>query len=176
MIEALKSAGITNSDASPRVANTAGEGGPSRLSYVDGYVTVSAAAAAGSTYCLVRLPSFAKVKRVLFESEAQGAGKFHLGAYYASAGPDQPHNAANAGAVIDADFFASLIDCASAVAVTDVTNESGTNTLALRVKPLWEALGLSADPGGKIDIVATVNTTDVTTGTGKLGVAVEYVE
>jgi hypothetical protein len=39
---------------------------------------------------------------------------------------------------------------------------------------LWEVLGLTADPHRMYDVCATVATTDVTTGTGALGVRVQY--
>ena len=175
--EALKSTSITNLDATPVTRNTTGEGGPGFLRSVSGHVTISASMAAGSTYRLVRLPSNAKVKQVLFESEAQGAGKFNLSAYYSDSTVDgtQP---AKQGVIVPTtgdQFWASDIDCASAVALQDKTNESGNYTLALRNKALWDALGLTSDPGGFIDVVAVVHTTDVTTGTGKLGVTVNYV-
>ncbi len=176
--EALKSTSITNLDATPRVANTVGEGAPGNLRCANGHVTVSASMAAGSTYRLVRIPTTAKVKQVLFESEAQAAGKFNLSVYYSDSTTDgtQP---ANQGVIVPTtgdQFFASDIDAASLVVLVDKTNESTNYTLAKRNLPLWSALGLSSDPGGFFDIVAVVHTTDVTTGTGKLGVMVYYVE
>jgi hypothetical protein len=42
-------------------------------------------------------------------------------------------------------------------------------------KHLWDALGLTSDPGGFFDIVAVVHTTAITTGTGKIYLACEYV-
>jgi hypothetical protein len=176
--EALKSTPITNLDTVPVVANTTGEGGPGHLRSVNGYVTVSASMAAGSTYRLVRVPSAAKVKQVLFESEAQGAGAFNLSVYYSDSTVDgtQPVNQGVIVPTTGDQFFASDIDCSAAVVQQDKTNESGNYTLALRNKPLWSALGLTSDPGGFFDIVAVVHTTAVTTGTGKLGVCVNYVE
>lgn len=164
----LKSASITNADASPVVLNTGGAGAPEPMFTVDDYKTVPAALSITSRIRLVRLPTTCKVKSVIFESEAQGAGKFDLGLYYTV-------GSANAGAVVDADFFASAIDCASLVTPTEVVNESTQYSLNERVLPLWQAAGLSADPGGHFDVVATVVTTDVTTGTGKLGVRVGFV-
>lgn len=174
-VENLKTTALTNADATPRVASAKGEGAPGRVHHLDGYQTASASASVGSTYALARLPTTAKVKRVLFESGAQTAGAFSIGVYYASAGPDEPGDSSLAGTAIDADLFASVVNCASAVAITDVTNESGTYSPDKRDLPLWQAAGLSADPGGKIDIVATVDTTAVTTGTGKLMVQVEFI-
>lgn len=175
--EALKSTAITNLDASPIVANTAGHGAPSTLKQVDGYVTISASMAAGSTYRLVRLPTKAILKHLFFESGAQGAGKFNLSAYYSDSTTDGT-TVANQGVIVPTtgdQFWASDIDCASAVASADKVNESGNNTLALRQKQLWDALGLTSDPGGFIDVVAVVHTTDVTTGTGLLGVSALFV-
>lgn len=177
--EALKAAALTALDAAttPYIVAppTAGEGAKARLNHVDGYQTVSASMAAGSTYALARIPSTALVKRVTFASEAQGAGKFNVGLSYSTSTHDGT-KAANQGAVIDADFFATDIDCASAVAEKDITNESGTYSPDKRGQPIWKAAGLTSDPGGMFDIVATVHTTDVTTGTGKLYLAAEYVE
>lgn len=173
-VDHVKSTPITNLDASPVVPNTAGEGAAAELMEIFGYATAVASSTADATYQLVRVPSNCKVKQILFESAAQGAGKFDLGAYYATDGQGGHAAALLAAAAIDQDFFATAIDCASAVTVTDVTNESGTYTLDKRNQPLWQALGLTSDPGGSIDIVATVKTTDVTTGTGKFGISVRY--
>ncbi len=43
-------------------------------------------------------------------------------------------------------------------------------------QPLWQWAGASADPKCMYDIAAVVTTTDVTTGTGALGVKVQYVQ
>lgn len=175
--EALKSTPITNLDASPIVTNTAGIGAPGSLKVDSAFVTVSASMAAGSTYRLVRVPSNAIIKKIDFESEAQGAGKFNLSVYYSDSTKDGT-SPANTGVIVATtgdQFFASDIDCASAVVATDKTNESGNYTLNLRNKHLWDALALTSDPGGFLDIVAVVHTTDVTTGTGRLGITVYYV-
>jgi hypothetical protein len=175
--EALKSTAITNLDASPIVANTAGHGAPAWLKSVDGYLTVSASMAAGSTYRLVRIPTKAIVKHLFFESQAQGAGAFNLSVYYSDSTTDGTA-VANQGLIVPTtgdQFFASDINCASAVASADYVNESGNYTPDLRQKQLWDALGLTSDPGGYFDIVAVVHTTDVTTGTGKIYVDCQFV-
>ncbi len=174
-VDHVKSAGITNLDAVPVVPLTTGEGAPGVLRQVDGYVTAVASSSADATYQLVRLPSNAKIKEITFESEAQGAGKFDLGVYYATNGTKGKPTALLAANAIDQAFFGTVIDAASAVVRTDVLNESGAFTLDKRQMPLWQLLGLSSDPGGEFDIVATVKTTAVTTGTGKFGVSVRYV-
>lgn len=173
--EALKSTLITNLDASPVTIGTRGARAPGKLNEIGDYVTVSAAMAAGSTYKLVRIPSNCKVKSLIFESQAQGAGKFNVGLYYSDSTNDGTKQSL-AGTALDDDFFATDIDCASAVTPTEIVNESTTYSLDKRNQPIWQAAGLSADPGGFFDIVATVHTTDVTTGTGKLGVSCRFVE
>lgn len=175
--EALKSLLITHLDATPATSDTVGEGAAGTLRSIGAYLTVSASMAAGSTYQLVRLPTNAKVKNVWFESEAQGAGKFNLSVYYSDSTIDGTQ-VSKQGIIVPTtgdQFFASDIDCASAVAKTNVTNESGNYTVGLRNKALWDALALTSDPGGFFDIVAVVHTTAVTTGTGKIYCEVEYV-
>jgi len=176
-VDHVKAAGITNMDATPVVQLTSGhEGASGNEKVVRGYATAVASSSADATYQLVRVPANAKITEVWFDSEAQTAGKFDIGVYKATDGSIAgAATSLLAAAAVDQDFFASVIDCASAVALTNITNESGTNTWAKRIQPLWEALGVSADPIGNYDIVATVKTTAVTTGTGKFGVLVKYV-
>lgn len=174
--EALKSTAITNWDAVPVVNNQAGKGGVARVFSVSESMLVSASANAGSTYRMVRLPSTAKVKHLWFESEAMGAGKFNLSAYYSDSVNDGTA-VANQGLIVPTtgdQFFASDVDCASAVALADLINESGNNPPQNRNKELWDALGIATDPKGFIDIVAVVHTTAVTTGAKRIGVQCDY--
>lgn len=152
----------------------AGQGAAGRLVVDEGYVVVDAFASVDSTYQLVRVPTNAVIKQLWFESEAQIAGKFEIGVYYSSDGQiGKPLTILEAAAIVD-DFFASDIDCASAVARIDKTNANSKYTLDLRNQPLWQALGVASDPGGTFDIALTVHTTAVTTGTGKAGIQVAY--
>lgn len=171
-VSALKSAPITNLDSTPVVPNTTGEGGPGHLRYTDGFVTAVAADSIGSTYRLARVPSNAKVKSVWLESEAQAVGAGNVGVYYSDAAFDGTP-AANSGLVVSASLFGAAVSLAAASSA-DVTNQSGNYTLDKRTQPLWQAAGLTADPGGFLDVVVTLSTA-ITTGTGKLGARVEYV-
>jgi hypothetical protein len=162
----LKSAAITNLDAGPVVRATAGEGTGGMLRCVDGFVTTVTADAAGSTYQMVRVPSNAKIKQLWFEAAAMSAGKFNLSVYYSSSTTDGTQPALQ-GIIVPTtgdQFFASDIDATSAIIMTDKTDENATYTVDLRTKPLWQALGLTTDPGGFFDIVAVCHTTAVTTG------------
>jgi hypothetical protein len=176
-VDHVKSTGITNSDASPAVANTAGEiGGMAPLKVVtSGSVVALASSSTDATYQFCRVPSNAKIVDIFFESAAQAAGTMDIGAYYATDGLGGKPTALLAAAAIDQDFFATLLALTGAFARTSIINESGTNTPAKRVQPLWQALGLTTDPGGEIDICGTV-VTAITTGTGSMGMTVLYTD
>lgn len=165
----LKSTAITNREATPRVLNSPGQGAPGILRAVQGYLaSVTAALSITSVVRLCEIDAHAVVQSVTFASAAQAAGKFDIGIYRTNA---------DGGAVVSAAFFASAVDCASAVVLTDETNESGTNTITKQNQPLWQAAGVTTEPtaGTMYDVCATVVTTDVTTGTGSIGVKVFYV-
>jgi hypothetical protein len=175
---ALKSVPITNLDATPVIPNTTGLGAPGYVRSVYGYATPLAADAAGSTYQLCRIPSNAKVQAVIFESQAQGAGKISLSVYYSTSTVDGT-TVNHQGLVVPttgATFFASQIDCSGAVGPTNEINQSGNNPPSKRNKELWDALGLAADPGGFFDIVGVVDTTAITTGTGQIGLKVDFID
>lgn len=175
-VDHVKSTFITNLDATPVVPNTAGEGASAYLKHAEGSAVAVAASSVDATYQLLRLASTCKLKSLQFESAAQGAGKFDIGAYYATDGVIGKPAALLAANAISQAFFAAAVDCASAVARTDVLNSAGNYTIDKRTQPLWQALGLSSDPGGNIDIVATVKTTAVTTGTGRFGLSASYTD
>ncbi len=178
-IEALKTTSITNLDATPMVANTAGEGAGQALLVQTEYITVSAAASTTSTYRMIRVPTNAKVKSLVVESEAMGGGNVNLSVYYSDAYATDGSPPTQAGAIVGGSpggnaFFASDIDLTSAIVGTQIINESGTNTLNLRNTALWSALGLTADPGGFFDLVYVVHTNAITTGAARLGLRAEY--
>ena len=163
----LKGTAITNREATPPVINNPGLGGAAREHVcLDHLASVTAALSITSVIRLVEVPSNAVITSLWFQSAAQTAGKFDIGLY---------RNNKDGGAVVDQDFFATAVDCASAVVQTDVLNESGTNTIAKQSQPIWKAAGMSADPKTTLDIALTVVATDVTTGTGAVGIKARYV-
>lgn len=169
--EAVKSTPITNLDATPPVMNTAGKGGPARLHQVDGYAAVADAVTSGSTYRLCRVPSNAVVKHVRVCMDAAVTTFTNdIGVYYS----DDASKPAADGTVIDADFFGSAVALAAIVAPTDYINESGNNDAAQRQQPLWQAVGLSSDPGVQLDIVLTNTATN--SGAGVVYMEVEFAE
>ena len=147
-IETLKSTPITNRDASPSVANNAGvDGGVLRQAVATLEHTVKDIE---STYRMIRIPSNATGITVVLSSDDQGTtGDLNIGINQTTA---------NGGAVVDEDFFASAYDVnAAAIAQVEVQHESGVYEIADIEKPLWEALGLSADSNRDYDIVITAD-------------------
>lgn len=164
----LKGVEISNREATPRVLNKPGlgEGAVEKTAY--GYLaSVPASLSITSVIRLVSIPSNAIITGLYLQSAAQTAGKFDVGLYRTNG---------DGGAVVDQDFFATAVDCASAVVITDVLNESGTNTIAKQSQPIWQAAGMASDPKSQLDIALTVVTTDVTTGTGAISLRVKYVQ
>lgn len=160
----LKSTAITNRDATPKVPTNAKlYGAPVQNGF--GYCTAAASDDTSSTYRCVAVPSNAVIRSIMLSSVAQGgSAAVDVGVYRATV---------DGGAVVDQDFFGSAVSVVSAVQRSDVTNESTTNTLAKQEQPLWQAVGLSSDPGGELDIVATPTAT-MTNG-GAIGLNVSYV-
>lgn len=171
-----KSTSITNLDAVPVVPLTEGKGAAGRLKHVGDYLTAPVTTGAFSydarKNSFVRIPTNAVVKQVWIESAAQTQGTYDLGLFYSDATNDGTPVASQA-AVLDADFFASAVVCSSAVAKTEVTNEAGFYTMAKRNQPIWQAAGLTSDPGGFFDVVATPTNT-VTVG-GVMSCEVAYI-
>lgn len=173
-VDHVKSTPVTNLDAVPVVPNTAGEGAAGVLMSVSsGDVIAVASSSINATYQFVRVPSNCKVKQVIFDSAAQAAGAIDIGVYYATDGEGGQPTSLLAAAAISQALFASAVALTSLSVPTDVTDESGTYTPGKRNQPLWKAAGLSTDPGGYFDIVGTL-TTAITTGTGSMGLTVNY--
>lgn len=80
----------------------------------------------------------------------------------------------NAGAVVDADFFASAQDLAAALDSTNVLRESGLITVEKLEWPIWRLLGLQADPGLYYDVAATL--TAGATAAGFVGLKGHFID
>lgn len=159
-----KSAQITNRDAIPAVLNTASNGPVNRAFSSVGLVTaVATTDVSTDVYRIMEVPTNCRVSSVrLWCAALAGSSAADVGVY---------RNTRDGGAVVDADFFASAQSLASAVNGTEISNESGVYTLAKREQPLWQAVGLSADPGGTFDICFTLTATVNTGGAVLLEVA-----
>jgi hypothetical protein len=164
-VEALKSAGITNADATPRVPNNARVFG-GVLREAVGTIHFAASSSIGSIARLCRIPSNARVSQVIVSCDAfdtTGAGD--IGIYKATA---------QGGAVVDADHFASAVVFTSILLGSDVTHESTVNGIEDAEKPLWEALGLSADPQVDYDVAITLTAANGAGASPDVTVKVRY--
>ncbi len=154
---------ITQQDATPPLLVNAVEYG-GVLREVVGTVETLAADDAASVYRLCRVPSSARISSILLASDAiTTASTSDVGLY---------QTAANGGAVLDADFFATDYDISSATAFTEVMLEATATDISKCAKPLWELYGLTSDPCIAYDICVTVN--DVTAA-GTISMKVKYV-
>lgn len=165
----LKSTFITNRDAgtgtlsNPQLNNI--------LKNAVGTVEAANADSIGSKYFMAQLPSNARVSKVLLSCDAiSTSGAVDCGIY---------RTTADGGAVVDADFFASAVVLTSALNHSDITHEADPTGAGAGFgqedveKPLWQALGLTADPSVLYDVILTVTT--ATGGAGTVSLEVEYV-
>jgi hypothetical protein len=165
-----KAAPITNMDSSPVVLNNSNvDRGQPREAV--GIVEAVSGDSIASVYRYCRIPSNCRVSRVLLSCDAITTCAADVGIY---------QTAQNGGAVVDADFFASAQSLAAAVVNLDVTHEADPADagagygLADVEKPLWQALGLSADPMIHYDVCATLTAAAGSAGTTNL--KVQWVE
>lgn len=171
-IVTVKSTTITNRDATPPVIN---DGRLERgvVKKGKGSAAVGATDSATSYYPLVSVPSSAVVHGVLISALA-GMTTFagNVGVF-----KNTKDGAAAALGVVantgSGTFFASAQSLATVLSRSDVTNQSTTNTVAKREQPLWQAIGLAADPMTTFDIAVTCTTAN-TGAAGSIGLEVDY--
>lgn len=145
--EALKSTQVTNADASPATLNSGAVAG-GYLRELIGVVEVTNGTTTGSTYRMVRVNSSDRISRILLSCDDIGT------TLTADCGIYQ--TAANGGAVVDADCFASAVSLKDgALTNSDITHESGVWDIANEHYRVWQVLGLSSDPKREYDIVLT---------------------
>lgn len=161
----LNSTLVSNLAAIPRVRNDPWNDARLKSTGV-GILEVSTSEDTGNILRFVRIRSNAAVRAVFLWCDAvASAGAVNVGLY---------QTLENGGAVVDADFFASAQVVTTALVRSNIAHESGVYGVEDLDKPVWEALGLSADPGISYDVAATV-TTDMG-GAGTLCLEVLYVD
>jgi hypothetical protein len=172
----LKSQVITNRDATPMVLTDAFLKGGNAKEASASITTNGSADAADSIYRMVPVPSHARVSKVTLQSDALGSAcALDVGVYWPTFIPvGAGLSAANQSVVIGTAFFASAVACSAALVLTEVTNESTTNTIAKQQQPLWQALGLATDPG--IDLDVCIHVQAAVAAAGDIGLKVSYVE
>lgn len=160
-----KSTQITNADATPVVfSQTMVDGG--LLKEKCAIVAVANGDSIASIIRLVRVRSDARISELKLYCTAITSAAGDIGLY---------RTAADGGAVVDVDFFASAQSLASVLGGTDVTMEAAAGpAVASNIeKRIWEALGLSADPLTFYDVAITLTAAAAAAGT--VGVKLRYV-
>jgi hypothetical protein len=174
---ALKSAMITNLDANPVVRGTNGQNAAGTIQVVTGGVTALDADSTSSTYKLVRFPSMAVIKYVGIMSRIATAGSGDINIAYSDSLTDgtQPGLRGTIPQLSAANnkLFGAAQSLVLAGVMTEKTFANTYLTNARYEQPIWQVLGLTADPGGFFDIQINI-TTQVTTG-GQVVCKVEYV-
>jgi hypothetical protein len=172
----LKSTIIANRDSVPKIlTDPYVSGGELRVS--EGYVqTATATDSAGSIYRLCQIPSNARVEAVVLQCDALTGGAANVGVYYPTFIPTGAPQLAGivSNQAINTSFFASAQSVGTALGPVNVVNQSGQNTIAKQELPLWQAIGLAADPGISLDICVTLST--AITAQGYIGLKTTYVE
>lgn len=143
----LKSSAITSRDT-PELANANIMDGKMR-GFV-GKCALSNGDSANSILIFASVPSNARIHELKLSAPDIGTTTtMDLGLY---------RTTADGGAVVDVDFFGSAISLKDgAINASDVTHEAaGAFALDDSEKMIWEALGLSADPGIMYDIAGTL--------------------
>lgn len=162
-VQNVRSSSIANRDATPSVAsNSRLTKSPVLEGFGVGQLTIPIFAA--STIRLTSIPSNARISQVLLTNTALG------GTTAANVGIYQI--ADNGGAVVNATLFGSAISLVAAAANVDITRQSGVITVANMEQPLWQLLGLAADPIRDYDVVLTL--TVAATSSGQATLAVRY--
>lgn len=173
-IDYTKSNAIANRDAVPAVIND-GRIERAALQSAIGSVAVLTAASTNSFYPLVSVPTTAMVRGVLLTTVSgmtSLAGAIGVFKNTANSAGVTTGVAANVGSAV---LFSATQTLASEQSRVDVTNVSNNYPTDKREQPLWQAIGLAADPGGTFDI--GIKVTSANTGAaGRVGLEVEYVD
>ena len=181
--ENLKSPSITSLDATPIVPSTSGEGASGFLRSSNDSIASTAGMLLASTYKMCRIPTNAKVKRVLLTCAAHGgAAACDIDVGYSDSTTDGTVPSLQ-GTIVqisaaDNKLFGSAVTIVSALKHSDVTF-SNTFTTAHKNLPLFQVLinlgtaDFTADPKGFFDIILKTTATD--TSGGNLEIEVDYV-
>lgn len=181
--DALSSASITALDnfsttGNPIAEGTTGIGARAYLLQVNDFVTPTTGGLAdtGSKYKLVRVSWDIKLKELILSVdgaiETSTGLALDVGAYYSDSTVDGTP-AALQGTAVSVNCFAAILTGFRSSAVADL-NALGAFGQAKRNKRLWDALGLSANPGGFCDIVVAVHTAATGAASVALGASAKF--
>lgn len=143
----VKSASITNRDATPAVLSNAAIAS-ARLQRALGVAAIANGDSVGSKYLMFSLPSNALVSSIMVSAPDIGTTTAaDIGLYKTTA---------DGGAVVDADFFKAAQALNAGPYLKVEVSQGNVLSVANLEKRLWEALGLSSDPSIMYDVVLTL--------------------
>ena len=145
--------------AAGTVPNLPGRNHMADLKTSRGFINLAANLALTDVIRFCLIPTNAVMDSLVYSCTAITSGAMDVGLHY-------PSNRSTLGTVLDADFFATAVSVGTAIATsgTDILREATTNTVTKFSQPLWQAAGLSADPGGYFELTGTVTTASSATG------------
>lgn len=174
-----KSTVIANRDATPKVLTDSYLSG-GLYEEAQGSFKAAAADSAGSQYRLVSIPSNARVSSIFWQADAVGSGgptQFDCTIWYPTTVPlggGAFLASGSSAAIISSSIFATALTANSAVALTEITNQSTNYSIPLQETPLWNVLGLASDPEVDFDIGFTARAGLQTAGYVGLKVRYQY--
>lgn len=132
---------------------------------------------AASTIRLCPVPSSARISSLDYAAQALGTSSLDVAVWYPTNIPQGGQNAPAAsleGTLISSSAFAQAIaGVDTGIAWTDGLGTIAQNSIAKRSQPLWQAIGLSTDPGIDLDLGFVVRT--ATSVQGYVGLRARYV-
>src|SRR3990167_11212041 len=167
----VKSKVIANRDASPSVLSNP-EVAQGYLKAVIGVENTSNfgtdLGAAASAIRLITMPSNARIQSLEYATGDHGTSTLDVAAWYPTDIPQGGENAPASsleGTLISSSVFAAgLAGVDTSRAWTDAFGLNATPTLTNRVRPLWDMVGLSSDPGIDLDLGISIRIAVVQNG------------
>jgi hypothetical protein len=155
--DSQKAPAITNADATPRVFNQKQFTGSTCRVWKDTVEIDGTIAPINSTIRLARIPSNACVHHIWIKCDALTSIVLDIGLF---------RTEADGGAVVDADCYTTAYTGAQSAVTTASLNLSfEARDFANAKKFAWQDGGLSSDPGGWLDVVATATIAPTAAGT-----------
>lgn len=154
----LKASQVTNADATTQTLNNS-KVCNGRIKEIADTIELTSGDSIASIYRMARVHSSWRLTELLLQCDAITTCGGDIGLY---------DTAANGGAVVDVDCFASAQSLATAIIPgTNVMGEAGAvfGDIANVRKSIWEVLGLSSDPHKFYDIAVTLTAAAGSAGT-----------
>lgn len=154
----LKASQVTNADATTQTLNNS-KVCNGRIKEIADTIELTSGDSIASIYRMARVHSSWRLTELLLQCDAITTCAGDIGLY---------DTAANGGAVVDVDCFASAQSLATAIIPgTNVMGEAGAvfGDIANVRKSIWEVLGLSSDPNKFYDIAVTLTAAAGSAGT-----------